>query len=176
MVVPTDFNLQNLRARTFKGFVQFQDPGNSNIFLRMKERQTMRLEIRFNRETHYTDTGQKALDPAGFNHTFSMDLKLTSDLFDDEFSDNSNSQTISFWIFKNQEYEPIEVIFVTTMETLSGPSGDTGDKFVHIKFRLDPNTFGPFTYGASGGAINMAVSGDILEIETVERTSSNQAP
>ncbi len=176
MVVPTDFNLQNLRARTFKGFVQFQDPSDSNVFLRMKERQEMRLDIRFNRETHYTDTGQKALDPAGFNHTFTMNLKLTSDLFDDDFSNSSDQSTISFWIFKNQEYEPIEVIFVTTMETLSGPTGDTNDKFVHIKFRLDPNSFGPFTLGASGGAVTMAVTGDILEIETVERTSNLEAP
>ncbi len=176
MVVPTDFNLQNLRARTFKGFVQFQDPSNPGVFLRMKERQTMRLNFQFNRETHYSDTGKKAIDPQGFNHTFSIDLKVTADLFDDDFSASSDQKTLSFWIFKNQEYDPIEVIFVTTIEALSGPAGDTGDKFIHLKFVLDPNTFGAIQFGATGGAVSMAVSGDILSIETVERTSSNESP
>jgi len=176
MVVPTDFNLQNLRARTFKGFVQFQDPGNPSVFFRMKERQEMNLQLRFNRETHYTDAGKKAVDPMGFNHTFSINMKLTSDLFDDNFSASSDTQTLSFWIFRNQEYDPIEIIFVTTIETLSGPAGDTGDNFVHIKFRLDPNTFGPITFGSTGGAVNMSVSGDILELETVERTANLESP
>ncbi len=176
MVVPTDFNLQNLRARTFKGFVQFQDPANPGTFLRLKERQTMRLNFQFNRETHYSDTGKKAVDPMGFNHTFSIDLKLTADMFDDDFSASSDQKTLSFWIFKNQEYEPIEVIFVTTIEALSGPAGDTGDKFIHLKFVLDPNVFGAIQFGATGGSVNMAVSGDILSIETVTRTANNEAP
>lgn len=176
MVVPTDFNLQNLRARTFKGFVQFQDPSDPGVFLRMKERQEMRLDFVFNRETHYSDEGLKAVDPMGFNHTFSINLKLTADMFDDDFSASSDQKTLSFWIFRNQEYDPLEIIFVTTIETLSGPAGDTGDKFVHIKFRLDPNRFGPITFGATGGSVNMAVAGDILSIETVERTDDNQSP
>ena len=176
MVAPTDFNLQALRARTFKGFVQFQDPSDPGVFLRMKERQEMRLDILFNRETHYSDAGKKAVDPMGFNHTFSINLKLTADMFDDDFSASSDQKTLSYWIFKNTIYEPIEVIFITTIEALSGPVGDTGDKFIHLKFVLDPNHFGPITFGSTGGSVNMAVSGDILEINTVERTANNESP
>ena len=47
----TDFNLQNLRARKFKGYLQLQDPDVSNgtSYLRLKELQT------FNDNKLYTE-------------------------------------------------------------------------------------------------------------------------
>ena len=48
-----DFNLQNLRTRTFKGFVQFQSPdGGNTAYYRLKERQSVRIDFRFNYDTH----------------------------------------------------------------------------------------------------------------------------
>ncbi len=174
MVVPTDFNEQNLRTRAFKGFVQFQDPSNSGVFLRLKERQTMNVTFTFNREPHYDDAGIKVLDPAGHGHSFSTVLKLTSDLIDDEYNKvtpdaSSDQKTLSYWILKNELYEPIEVVFVTTLEARDG-------QFIHFKYTLDPQTFGPVTLGASGGTSNITVAGEVIKIEEIKKTGTIDAP
>ncbi len=172
MVAPTNFNLQALHGRTFQGFVQFQIPDGS-VWYRMKERQQMTFNIRFDRAPHYNDAGLKANDPAGFSHSFTMDLKVTSDLFDDIFSASSDKQTLSYWIFQNTINEPITVIFVTSMEMLLGPSGSTDEDTVNIKFVLDPTTFSP-SMGASGGAPSITVSGDVLSITSAVRDSTSE--
>ena len=88
MVAPTNFNLQTLRGKAFQGFVQFQiptdttPPTGSGTWYRLKERQTMRVDLNFPRATHYSDDGTLAVDPAGQNHSFQMSIKLTSDMFD----------------------------------------------------------------------------------------------
>jgi len=174
MVTPTDFNLQGIRTRAFKGFVQFQEPNNPSIFLRLKERQTMNVTFNFNREPHYNDSGIKVLDPAGHNHSFTTTLKVTSDLIDDEYNKvnpdvTADQKTLSFWILKNELYEPIEVIFVTTLESRDG-------KFIHFKYTLDPQTFGPITLGASGGTSNIDLSGEIIRIEEIKKTGTIDAP
>lgn len=174
MVDPTDFNLRKLRGTTFKGFVQFQEPEGS-VWFRLKERQTLNVTFRFNRAQHYDDAGNLTLDPAGISHSFTMTLKVTSDLFDDEFDTTSpisgtmDKKTLSYWIAKNQVHEPIDVIFVTTMETLIGPAGDTAEKFINLKFVLSPDTFGPITYGATGGSHDITVSGIVTSITEVIR-------
>jgi len=174
MVTPTDFNLQGLRTRAFKGFVQFQDPADAGIFLRLKERQTMNVTFAFNREPHYDDAGIKVLDPAGHGHSFTTTLKLTTDLIDDEYDKvtpdaSSDQRTLSFWILKNELYEPIQVIFVTTFEARDG-------QFIHFKFTLDPQTFGPITLGASGGTSNISVAGEVIRIEEIRKTGTIDAP
>jgi len=181
MVAPTDFNLQGLRTRAFKGFIQFQDPGNPAIFLRLKERQTMNVTFNFAKEGHYDDAGIKILDPAGHNHQFTMTLKLTSDLIDDEYNKISpdataDKKTVSYWILKNDLYEPITLVFVATLEAQSGPTGDTAEKFLHLKFVLDPQVFGPVTLGATGGTSNITVSGEVISISEVKRTTTSDAP
>ncbi len=93
MVTPTDFNLQGLRTRAFKGFVQFQDPDNASNFLRLKERQTMNVTFQFGRDPHYNDSGIKVLDPAGHQHSFTAVLKVTSDLIDDEYNKTNPDAT-----------------------------------------------------------------------------------
>jgi len=113
MVVPTNFNPREKRGTTFKGFVQFQDPGAGSTFFRLKERQTLNVTFRFNRAQHYDDAGNLTLDPAGISHSFNMVIKVTSDLFDTSFSTSSDSKTLSFWIAKNQANEPIDVVFVS---------------------------------------------------------------
>lgn len=163
-----DHNLQSLRTRTFKGFVQFQ---NGSDWYRLKEKQSITINFNFIRENHYSDAGQKAVDPAGINHSFSMRLKVTSDLFDDVFSASSNTNTLSYWIYKNTIHEPVEIVFVATMEALSGPTGSLTEKYIHIKFTLDPSQFGPITYG-SGGTNEISVSGDVLSIAELKRSSS----
>ncbi len=174
MVTPTDFNLQGLRTRAFKGFVQFQDPSNSGVFLRLKERQTMNVTFSFEREQHYDDAGIKVLDPAGHRHTFDTQLKLTTDLIDDEYDKvtpdaSSDQKTLSYWILKNELYEPIEVVFVTTLEARDG-------QFIHFKYTLDPTTFGPITLGSSGGTSNINVSGEVIKIEEIKKTGTIDAP
>jgi hypothetical protein len=181
MVTPTDFNLQNLRTRAFQGFVQFQNPGNSLEFLRLKERQTVNVTFNFGREPHYNDSGIKALDPNGHNHSYTMVLKVTSDLIDDQYNKvdpdtGAERETLSYWILKNELYEPIEIIFVTTLEARSGPSSDPTEKFLQFKFRLDPQVFGPITIGATGGTSNITVSGEVIAIEEIIRTSTEDAP
>lgn len=173
MVAPTSFNLDTLRGRTFKGFVQFQEP--SGAWFRMKERQTMGLNFRFDLVKHYTDDGTLNVDPSGISHTFDMRIKLTSDLFDDEFTANSDKKTLSYWIYKASIHEPLEIIFVTTIESLIGPTGATDEKFTNLKFTLVPNTFSP-SFGATGGSVEMAISGVIINIvEAVRDSSAEQA-
>jgi len=181
MVEPTDFNLRTLRGTTFKGFVQFQKPG-TNDFFRLKERQTLQVTFRFNRAQHYDDQGFLALDSAGISHSFNMVLKVTSDLFDDSFetvspiSSAMDKKTISFWIAKNQVNEPLEIIFVTSMEMLDGPQGEESEKFINLKFTLVPDTFGPITYGATGGSHDITISGIITSIsEAIRDTTIEQS-
>ena len=95
-MVSVDFNLQNLRARKFKGYLQMQDPQTPANYLRLKELQTFSIGFTFNREAHYDDQGQKALDPAGYNHSFSCDIKTTADLFDDGFTWNGFGENLMF--------------------------------------------------------------------------------
>jgi len=170
-MVITDFNLQNLRTRAFKGFVQFQDPDNASNFLRLKERQTMNLTFSFSREPHYNDSGIKVLDPTGHNHTFDTTLKVTSDLLDTTYDASSDTKTLSHWIFQNEIYEPIQLIFVTTLEAREGTN-----KFLHFKYTLDPQVFGAITLGASGGTSNIPVSGEVISIEEIIKTSTIDAP
>lgn len=182
MVLPTDLNLSTLRGTTFKGFVQFQEPTatipptGSGTWFRMKERQTLNVTFKFNRAQHYDDTGTLSLDPAGIAHSFSMVLKVTSDIFDNVFTDASDKKTLSWWIFKNTQNEPIEIIFVTSMEMLDGPSGSSSEKFVNLKFTLNPDTFGPITYSASGGSHEITVSGIITSISEAIRDTTVQQP
>ena len=173
-MVITDFNLQDLRTRAFKGFVQFQDPDNASIFLRLKERQTMSVTFNFSREPHYDDAGIKVLDPSGHNHTFTTVLKVTSDLLDDQYDKNdpdtgADQKTLSYWILKNELFEPIQVIFVVTLEARDG-------QFLHFKYTLEPQTFGPITLGATGGTSNITVAGEVIAIEEIIKTSTADSP
>jgi len=168
MVTPTNINVDSLRGRAFKGFVQFLDPNSGGtIWYRMKERQNMNLSFNFNRVEHYTDDGQLVVDPAGIRHTFSITFKLTSDMFTNDFITTSTDKSISYWIWRNQQYDPIEVVFVTTYEISSSV-------FINIKFRLDPNTFTTSQSG-SGGSPEMTISGTVLSItEAVSDTTGDQ--
>ncbi len=173
-MVITDFNLQDIRTRAFKGFVQFQDPDNPSNFLRLKERQTMGVTFNFERVPHYNDSGIKALDPAGHTHSFTTVLKVTSDLIDDEYNKvnpdaTAEKKTLSYWILKNELYEPIQLIFVTTLEARDG-------QFLQFKYTLDPQTFGPITLGATGGTSNITLSGEVIKIEEIKRTGTIDAP
>ena len=179
-MVITDFNLQSLRTRAFKGFVQFQDPDNASNFLRLKERQTMNVTFAFSRDPHYNDAGKKVLDPSGHGHQFSTILKVTSDLLDDQYDKNdpdtgAEQRTLSYWILKNELYEPIEILFITTLEARDGPSGNTTEKFLQFKFTLDPQTFGPVTLGASGGTSDITVAGEVISISEIVRADTPDA-
>ena len=171
-----DFNLSSLRARRFKGYLQMQDPQTPSNYLRLKERQTMNITLSFGRDSHYDDQGQKVLDPAGYTHQFSVDVKTTADMFDTGFTwlgfGGSNTaptdqSSISYWIYKNQIYEPVELIFITTMETVA--SAGTS-KYLHLKFTCDVNAFTPITL--AGATSDTSISGEILKIEAVKRSAS----
>ncbi len=173
-MVITDFNLQDLRTRAFKGFVQFQDPDNASNFLRLKERQTMSVTFNFSREPHYDDAGIKVLDPSGHNHSFTTVLKVTSDLLDTTYDKldpdaTSGKETLSYWILKNELYEPIQIIFVVTLEARDG-------QFLHFKYTLEPQTFGPVTLGATGGTSNITVAGEVIAIEEIIKTGTEDSP
>ena len=184
-----DFNVQGKRTRTFNGFVQFQSPDpNNNNYYRMKERQGLSISFNFQRETHYSDAGKKVADPAGYSHTFNMRLKVTADLFDDTWltdteikggtvpaTNDQAWQTISYWIARSNANDPIEVVFVATMEALEGPAGDLTEKYIHMKFHLDPAQFGPIVYG-TGGTNEISISGDVLSIESIKRTATSTPP
>lgn len=164
----TPFNLDSLHGQAFKGFVQFQEPGGS--WYRMKERQQMTFNMAYLRSTHYTDDGQKVTDSSGTNATFQMTLKLTSDLFDTVFSSSSDKKTLSYWIYQNENNNPIEIVFVTSFPTLD--SGGTPD--VNIKFRLDPHTFST-GLSPQGGAPDITVTGIVLSVTSaLKSANSNQ--
>ena len=169
MVAPTNFNLQTYRGTTFKGFVQFQLPDGATWF-RLKERQSFSFSLGFQRTTHYDDAGKLALDPSGLNHTFTLAVKLTSDMFDTSFSSPSDKKTITYWMKKSQDNEPIEIIFVTSFQALDSP--DSKD-FINLKFRLMPNTFAS-GLGASGGSPVLDISGNILEVTDAIRTTTSE--
>lgn len=171
-----DTNEQSFRTRTFKGFVQMQDPDNTANYLRFKERQTLNVTFRFGREGHYSDFGRKVLDPTGQNHTFDMRVKFTNDLVSTTDNPPTDQSSISQWIYQNTLFNPVELVFVTTLESINEVIGAAGDKFGHFKFILNPDTFGPLTFGASGGTNDFSVSGEVIEIITVKRATTSTAP
>jgi len=173
MVTPTDYNKPDYRATIWKGFVQFQD-GASNWW-RLKEKQSMSTSFRFERSPHYTDAGRKYLDPNGYTHNFSITLKLTADMFENVTnSAPTNTATISYWIYQNAVNNPVELVFVNTFEALAAPSAS--EKFIHFKFKLDPNVFGPIVNNNQTGSAEITISGEITEIVTATRETTLDAP
>ena len=177
-MVATDLNLQTLRGRTFEGFVQFQipttaiPPSGAGTWYRLKERQTMQFTMVFPRATHYSDDGTLAVDPSGQQHSFQMSIKLTSDMFDSLFSESSDKKTLSYWIYRNKIHQPIQIIFVTSFSTLSGPAGsDVLENDVNIKFVLDPNSFST-GLSANGGSPELSVSGAVISITSALRSTT----
>ncbi len=180
MVAPTDFNLQDYRGQAFQGFVQFQEPDGSTWY-RLKERQNMTFNMSYDRTPHYSDDGQKVVDPTGHSHRFQMTIKLTSDMFDNTAWTYTggkldtglaiDKKTLSYWIYKNELYEPIEIIFVTSMPTKTGPSGFPTENDVNIKFVLDVNTFST-GLSPSGGVPEITVSGTVLSITSALRSTT----
>jgi hypothetical protein len=176
MTAPTNFNLDTLRGRAFQGFVQFQIPTNAyspngnGTWLRLKEKQSMSLKMQFNRAEHYSDDGTKLVDPSGHNHSFSMEIKLTTDMVDNVFSESSDPETMSYWIYRNTINQPIQIIFVTTFGMISGPTGFTSNDTVNLKFILDPSGF---SFGQSaGGSPNVTISGTVLNVAKAIRADN----
>ncbi len=169
-MVVNNFNLDSLRAQTFKGYVQFEDPGTPGTFYRLKDRQVMTTLLDYILDGHYNDDGAKSLDPAGHNHRFSMNLKMTLDLADDVFSSVSDRQTLSYWIFQLEQHTPLTISFATIAETEGNLGGDT---HVQLLFNLVPSTFGPTVYGSQGGSIEMTVGGEIIAVTSLTRENSS---
>jgi hypothetical protein len=182
MVAPTELNLQTLRGRTFRGFVQFQIPDGSTWY-RLKERQNFSFSSVYSRAQHYSDDGRLALDPSGRQSTFSLTIKLTSDMFDDvtwtytnnklDSNLNIDKQTLSYWLYKNELLDPVEIVFVGSLETLSGPTGNVTDKNINIKFKCNPNSF-TMGLGANGGSPEMTITGNVLEITNAVRANTTE--
>ena len=178
MVAPTSLNLDTLRGRAFQGFVQFQIPSatipptGTGTWYRLKERQTMSLRWQFNRIEHYSDDGSKFVDPSGHSHSFTMNIKLTSDMIDSVFSESSDKETLSYWIYRNTIHQPIQIIFVTTFGMTAGasPPYDTEDT-INLKFILDPNTF-VFSQPNNGGSPEVTVSGTVLSVTNALRATT----
>ena len=165
-----DMNTNSIKTRVFKGFVQFESGGTT---YRLKERQNMSITYRFIRETHYNDAGEKNIDPAGYDHRFDLTIKLTPDLFDD-VTPATEQNTLSYWIEQNMppNHNPLSIVFIATAEALSGPPGDTTDKFIQQRFNLVPDTFGPITWNANGGTNEISISGEIISIVSLQRKST----
>lgn len=182
MVLPTNLNEDQFHGRTFKGYVQFQEPDGS-VWFRMKERQAMTFNMSYTMADHYTDDGRKIQDPAGHNHTFSMPIKVTSDMFDDTTWTYTNGildddlvidkETLSYWIYKLEINKPIIIIFVVSMEMLTGPSGSSTSKNINFKFRLQPSSFGT-GLGNAGGAPTITVGGTVLSITSALRSTTTE--
>jgi len=181
----TDWNKPDYRTRLYKGYVQFQIPDGTE-FYRLKERQSLTLNFAFTHNQHFNDAGQKFIDPAGFSHTFTMDIKMTSDMIDDATGNwadptsraisgsviTSEKQTLSYWIEKLQRYDPIEIIFVATAEALSGPAGTVTTKYLKTKIRAVPNAFGGIAWDERNTVQSVTISGNILDIIYLKRTAT----
>jgi hypothetical protein len=169
-----DINLQGLRTSTYKGFIEFKDPDGSTYY-RIKERQNATLGFSFSYSEHYTDSGFKSLDPTGYNHSFDMTLKVTSDMIDDVTSSGgapNDKKTISYWIYKASQMDPIDLVFVAKQEALAEPSGQSSnEKHLWYKFKVRLTSF-TTAYGTSGGSQNWDLRGIITEINAIERTTS----
>jgi hypothetical protein len=180
--VSNPHNQQSLRTRRFKGYLQFQETGNtsSNNYYRLKERQNLTVNFNFLRSEHYSDDGVKVLDPNGYRHTFSVTLKMTSDMFASAYgTGQSASNTLSYWIYKSAangtniaDLNPVEIIFIATYEALSGPSGFTTQKYIHWKFVLDPQTFS-FSTNVNSGTDEVTISGEVISIQEIKRSATN---
>lgn len=175
----TNVNLQTLRAQQVKGFVQFQDLTTPSQYWRLKDRQTMTIGYNFGRVEHYQDDGTKARDWAGYNHTFTMKLKITSDMFSTNYPftapTSADKNTINYWIYQNipdpgnnHAPTPFNIIFVTTHLTL-----DTTNPWILHTFTLDPTSFSDITWDATAGAQEITISGEIVSVASIQRQSTD---
>lgn len=171
-MVVNNFNIASLRARRFKGFLQFQDPTNTSDYLRLKERQNFSITFNWSKQEHYSDDGTKVFDPNGYNHTFNITMKTSSDLFDTTYSTSSDTKTLSYWIAKSQNYENVEIVFVATIEA----EGSNSNKFIHIKFIGEIESITPISLPTGGATSETQISGQIKEITEVKKTTTNTPP
>src|SRR6185312_972518 len=181
----TNLNPDSLRAQQVKGFVQFQDPTTSTQYWRLKDRQSMSIGYNFGRVEHYQDDGSKSRDWAGYNHTFSMKIKLTTDMISPNYppnSTNADKATISYWIYQNSpdptnNHVPttFTMTFVATQLALSGPAGDPSNKLILHTFVLDPTNFSDITWNTTEGTYEITISGEIISITSIQRTSTDIA-
>jgi hypothetical protein len=175
-------NLQTLRGRTFQGFVEFVDSVSPTNFYRLQERQTATITYDYTLDEHYRDDGIKGVDPAGYNSSISITLKVTSDMFDNTTS-SSTANNLTYWIssidptingpsgYTAPTHNPLQVTFVGTITTLSGPSGSLGEKYIHFVVNAVINHYGPITWNPNGGIWEMTISGPILSITAPTRSS-----
>jgi|TARA_B110001454_G_scaffold177098_1_gene169451 hypothetical protein len=175
----SNFNIASLRARRFKGFLQFQDPENVTDYLRLKERQNLTVSFQWNKAEHYSDDGTKVFDPNGYNHSFNITMKTSSDLFGTDYSgidltdaSTYDGKTLSYWIKKSQNYENVEIVFVATIEA----EGSNSDKFIHIKFTGEIEAITPITLPTGGATSETTISGQIKEITEVKKTTTQLPP
>ncbi|KKM74816.1 hypothetical protein LCGC14_1396610, partial [marine sediment metagenome] len=138
----------------------------------MKERQTMTFKMQFNRQEHYDDAGLKALDPAGHSHSFTMDIKVTSDLFDNEFTDTSEKQGLGWWIYRNTVNQPIQVLFVTSMKMLTGPAGFTTEDTVAVDDSISMRVFMSLADGLKGDSVTITDKTSAKSIFPIDDTAS----
>lgn len=173
-----DINEQDTRTRNYKGFVQFEEPDTPTNIFRIKQRQSLSITYRYMRDTSYDDAGIKVIDWAGKDHTFSLTIKLSADMFDDASTDWSTTpptekDTISFWIFENEiNLNPLAITFIATAEGYEGPAGDLAEKFVRQRFSLVPHTFGPITWNRGAGTNEITIIGEVITINYISREST----
>ena len=178
----TNFNEAVERAQTYKGYVEFVDPttsGGSSAHLRLKERQLLSITYRFLRESHYDDTGVKNLDWAGYDHTFSLTIKLTSGMFSDTSSftgagGSTDGETLTYWLEQNMppNNEALEIRFLYVSESASGPVGALTEKFLEQDFQLVPHTFGPITMNKGTGSQEITIIGEVISIGSIKRIAT----
>ena len=180
----SNFNEAVDRTQTYKGIVEFIDPNTSppnEAHFRLKERQSLQVTYRFLRETHYNDEGIKNIDWAGYDHTFSLTIKMTSDMFDNVSSftgtgGSSDGTTLTFWLEQNMPPNNIalEIKFISSSEALSGPTGSETEKFLDQIFQLVPHTFGPVTLNRGTGTQEITVIGEVISITKIIRSATTQ--
>ena len=181
----TDINTQASRTQNYKGFLQFIDPGAGSTVYRIKNRQNLAVTHRFIRDTSYSDDGTKVIDWAGKEHTFSLTMKLSADLFDDTPKSGSTpvkwtaalkpteTHTISYWIYQNEVAKtPLQITFLATAEAYKGPAANPLEKYIRIRFNMVPHTFGPIVWNKGMGTNEITIQGEIIETEYLTRSSS----
>lgn len=182
----TNLNLDSLRAQQVKGFVQFQDPQTAGQYWRLKDRQSMSIGYNFNRVEHYQDDGTKARDWSGYNHTFSMKIKVTSDMISPNYPPtNFNSpyfdqNTLSYWIYQNSPDPannhaptPISLTFVATQLALSGPANLANNKWILHTFVLDPTNFSDIEWNTTNGTYEITIGGEIISISSIQSQTTD---
>ena len=153
----TDFTMNQMtdRAESFDAIIWLHVGGDR---YRLKTEQLVTIQYRWLNEVRYDDNGNKQLFRAGDDHTFSVNLLLTSDEVDTA-SPPTDPKTISYWIYQKTIGQRVQLTIEQVFATKSSNNNQ-----LHHTFLADVSGVG--TARQVGGGIEIPIDGVILALST----------